>query len=167
MRDGYPTQRKSINRPVFRSSVFQPCKRSTGVIRVHIAHDNQLLRDSLSVALGRESHFNIVASSPEGAAGLEAVSQERADVLVLWVPWRTQPFDEITRYRQAAPAMKIVGLFTHASVRNEMIAAGADAVVDEADGLAPLVGAIRRVAPARTTDDGSRIDALSPPKRVC
>ncbi len=117
------------------------------MIRVHIAHDNHLLRDSLSFALSREPDIEVIEISPEGAAGLEAVSDTRADVLVLWVPWRTQPFDEITRYRRAAPSMKIVGLFTHSSVRNEMIAAGADAVVDEADGLAPLVEAIRQVAP--------------------
>jgi DNA-binding NarL/FixJ family response regulator len=117
------------------------------VIRVHIAHDNHLLRDSLSLALSREPEIEVIEISPEGATGLEAVADSRADVLILWVPWRTQPFDEITRYRRAAPAMKIVGLFTHSSVRNEMIAAGADAVVDEADGLATLIEAVRRVAP--------------------
>jgi DNA-binding NarL/FixJ family response regulator len=119
------------------------------VIRVHIAHDNRLLRDTLAIAVSRESEFEIVEISPEGAAGLDAVSEARPDVLVLWVPWRTQPFDEITRYRAAAPETRIVGLFTHSSVRNEMIAAGADAVVDEADGLAPLIEAIRRVASVR------------------
>jgi DNA-binding NarL/FixJ family response regulator len=123
------------------------------VIRVHIAHDNHLLRDSVGLALSREPRIEVVESSPEGAAGLEAVSDERADVLVLWVPWRTQPFDEITRYRRAAPSMKIVGLFTHTSVRNEMIAAGADAVVDEADGLIPLIEAIRSVAPDLDSDE--------------
>lgn len=123
------------------------------MIRVHIAHDNHLLRDSLAIALSREPGIEIAEISPEGAAGLEAVSEERADVLVLWVPWRTQPFDEIKRYRRAAPGMKIVGLFTHSSVRNEMIAAGADAVVDEADGLAPLIDALRRVAPALNDED--------------
>jgi len=122
------------------------------VIRVHIAHDNHLLRDSLTIALGRETGIDVVEISPEGEAGLEAVSDERADVLILWVPWRTQPFHEIARYRLAAPTMKIVGLFTHASVRNEMIAAGADAVVDEADGLVPLVEAVRRVASNRASE---------------
>jgi DNA-binding NarL/FixJ family response regulator len=123
------------------------------VIQVHVAHDNHLLRDTLSIALSREPDFELIEISPEGAVGLEAVAEARPDVLVLWVPWRTQPFDEITRYRAAAPETRIVGLFTHSSVRNEMIAAGADAVVDEADGLAPLIEAIRRVAPTRDGSD--------------
>jgi DNA-binding NarL/FixJ family response regulator len=117
------------------------------VIRVHIAHDNHLLRDALAAALAHETDIEVVEVSPEGAAGLDAFDDRRADVLILWVPWRTKPFDEIARYRRAAPTTKIVGLYTHSSVRNEMIAAGADEVVDEADGMAPLLGAIRRLMP--------------------
>lgn len=123
------------------------------MIRVHIVHDNHLLRDTLAIALDREPGIETVEMSPEGATGLEAVSDGHADVLVLWVPWRTQPFDEIARHRRAAPGMKIVGLYTHTSVRNEMIAAGADTAVDEADGLDSLIEAIRRVAPVPADED--------------
>lgn len=117
------------------------------MIRVHLAHDNHLLRDALAVALAREPDIQIVEISPEGAAGLERFDDGRADVLVLSVPWRERPFEEITRYRREAPTTRIIGLYAHSTVRNEMIAAGADAVVDEADGIAPLVDAIRRLGP--------------------
>ncbi len=117
------------------------------MIRVHIAHDNHLLRDALAIALQRESDIEVVDVSPEGAVGLEAVDDGGIDVLILWVPWRTEPFIEITRYRRAAPTSRIIGLYTHSSIRNQMIAAGADAVVDEADGLRPLLDAIRQFAP--------------------
>lgn len=117
------------------------------MIRVHVAHDNHLLRDALAVALSAEPDIEVVGESPEGAVGMERLEESRADVLVLWVPWRERPFEEITRYRRAAPTTRIVGLYSHTSIRNEMLAAGADAVVDEEDGLGPLLEAIRRVAP--------------------
>ncbi len=117
------------------------------MIRVHIAHDNRLLRDALTAALAREPDIAIVEVSPEGGTGLERFDDRRADVLILWVPWRERPFEEITRYRREAPTTRIIGLYTHSTVRNEMIAAGADAVIDEADGLAPLIDAIRRLGP--------------------
>ena len=117
------------------------------MIRLHIAHDNHLLRDALAIALQREPDIEVVEVSPEGASGLEAVDDGRCDVLILWVPWRTEPFTEITRYRRAVPTSRIIGLYTHSSIRNQMIAAGADAVVDEADGLQPLLDAIRQFTP--------------------
>ena len=117
------------------------------MIRVHIAHDNHLLRDALAVALAQEPDLKVVETSPEGAVGLEAVDDSRADVLLLWVPWRLEPFNEITRYRRAAPTTKIIGLYTHSSMRNQMIAAGADAVIDEGDGLESLLATIRQVMP--------------------
>ena len=58
------------------------------VIRVHIAHDNHLMRDTLAVALSAQLDIKVVEESPEGAAGLEHFDDSRADVLVLWVPWR-------------------------------------------------------------------------------
>lgn len=115
------------------------------VIRVHVAHDNHLMRDALALALSHQPDIDVVEESPEGAIGLEAFDDRRADVLVLWVPWRERPFEEMTRYRRAAPTTKIVGLYTDGSIKREMISAGADAVVDEADGLAPLLDAIRHL----------------------
>lgn len=117
------------------------------MIRVHIAHDNHLLRDGVAFALSHEPDIKVVEVSPEGRAGLDAFDDDAVDVLILWVPWPEPPFEEVTRYRKKAPTTRIVGLYTHTKMRNEMIAAGADEVVDEAAGLAPLLAAIRRVAP--------------------
>ena len=71
----------------------------------------------------------------------------RIDVLVLAVSPREHAFEEVTRYRRLTPTTKIVGIYRTRRVRNEMIAAGVDATVDELDGLGVLLAAVRRVAP--------------------
>ena len=39
------------------------------MIRVHVAHDNPLLRDTLASALAAEPDIEVVEKSPEGDAG--------------------------------------------------------------------------------------------------
>lgn len=116
-------------------------------IRVHIAHDNPLQRDTLAYALAAQPDIKVVEMSPEGEAGLEKVDDRRADVLLLAIPNWEEVFEEVCRYRRLTPTTKIVGLYRTGQGKNGMIAAGADAVVDEYAGLAELIKAIRRVAP--------------------
>lgn len=116
-------------------------------IRVHVAHDNPLLRDTLAFALAAQPDIQIVEISPEGEAGMQRVNDRRTDVLVLAVSPREPVFDEVVRYRRLTPTTKIVGLYTTRSVKHQMVAAGTDAVVFEHDGLGAVIEAVRLVAP--------------------
>jgi DNA-binding NarL/FixJ family response regulator len=117
------------------------------VIRVHVAHDNPLLRDTLAAALSHEADLWVKEASPEGREGLARVDDAKIDVLVLAVPPHEDAAGEVARYRRLTPTTRIVGVYSHPKVRDGMAAAGADAVVDEYAGLGPLLEAIRRVAP--------------------
>jgi DNA-binding NarL/FixJ family response regulator len=100
----------------------------------------------LAIALSTQPDIEIVGSSPDGPTGQELFDDTRTDVLLLWVPWRERPFEQVTLYRRQAPTTRIVGLSTHVTIRNQMLAAGVDAIVDEADGVESLLAAIRQVA---------------------
>jgi len=56
------------------------------LIKVHVAHDNPLLRETLASSLAAQPGIKIVQMSPEGEVGLGQVDDRRTDVLVLAVP---------------------------------------------------------------------------------
>lgn len=81
------------------------------MIKVHVAHDNPLLRDTLAFSLAAQPDIKLVQMSPEGEEGQRRVDDSRTDVLVVAVGPREQPFDEVTRYRQLPSTTKIVGIY--------------------------------------------------------
>lgn len=114
------------------------------MIRVHVVHDHPVVRDSLSQSLGRERDIVVVGVSPDGAAGAEAVRRSRSDVIVLTPSWREPPAVWVGRYRDVAPAARIV-LLQPASGEDGSEVAGADAAVITG-GLVELLASIRCVA---------------------
>lgn len=114
------------------------------MIRVHIAHDHKVLRDAISEIIGSEPDIDVIELSNEGFEGL-AHTKESTDVLVVGVPWDQEVTVWLGRYRQALPSAKIVALYIEPSNREPLLAAGADAAVDVADGSRAVVDAIRAV----------------------
>lgn len=122
------------------------------MIRVHIAHDHQVLREAIADIIGSEPDIEILELTPEGLEGLAHVDQ-RTDVLVVGVPWDQEVTLWLRRYREALPDAKIVALFMDPSNHDPLIAAGANAAVDVADGSRAVVEAIRAVV-----GDRDRVD---------
>lgn len=114
------------------------------MIRVSIVHDHRVLRESIIAALRSEPDIEFVEVSSGGGAGPDSFDG-KADVLLLGVPWGENPFSQVARYREMFPGTKIVGLYTEEVVRRALLASGADAAVDAADGLEALRAAVRSV----------------------
>lgn len=114
------------------------------MIRVHIAHDHRVLRDAISQIIGNEPDITVIELSNEGFEGLAHID-ETTDVLVVGVPWDQEVTVWLGRYRQALPNSKIVALYMDPSNREPLLAAGADAAVDVAEGSRSVVDAIRAV----------------------
>ena len=114
------------------------------MIRVRISTDSHDLRTSLGVALSREIDMEVIEASPRIALQSEAIDRN-ADVVVLLVPWQSDPSEAVVRCRRRDPAAKIIGHCMHASMREELLAGGADEVVDGGGQLGLLIDAIRRV----------------------
>lgn len=109
------------------------------MIRVYVAYHHPVIRESLANALARDAAIQVVGRR-SGKDGLADVARLRPDVLVLSEPGSESAADLVTRYRDAAPGIKIVLLDSGANNGS-----GADVEL-ASEGTACIVQAAKSVA---------------------
>ena len=117
------------------------------MIRVEVVADHLPLRQALATALSFEAGIDAVESREESFSAAESRESVRtpAHVLVLAEPLVRDLGRWAASVRKAAPGVKIVLLaITHRA--DELSGRGlADAVIDAAGGVLPLLAAVRSV----------------------
>ena len=115
------------------------------LIRILIADDSALLRESLTSFLAQEPGFEVVASVGDGLEAVEAANLQGPDVVVMdcRLP-RLDGFEATRRIRGRHPATGVVLLTSYAGDRAEAMTAGADALLLKDCAPEELIEAIRR-----------------------
>lgn len=111
---------------------------------VFLAVDNVLLRESLSISLGRQTGVRVVVSA-DGGTGPRAAAGLRPDVIVTCDRYPETPDVVSAEYRKASPRSKIILLLLSHRPDDLDDNGGADAAVDGMGGLDALMYEIRRV----------------------
>ena len=117
------------------------------MIRVLLVEDNQVFREALELLLGLRENIEVVGSVGDGNHAVEAVLEQRPDVVVM--DYRLPGLDGVqaTRaVRDAMPGVAVVCLTASANMRevDALYEAGAVACLSKDQELDEIVAAIER-----------------------
>ena len=118
-------------------------------IRVAIVDDHRLIRDALSDLISVEPDIDVVASVGDGAAALNAIAEERLDVLLLDLALPdVNGLDLIARIRNSSPTTRVLVLSMHSEPEYAAAARerGAAGLVSKSAPVEELIEAIHVVA---------------------
>lgn len=118
-------------------------------IRVVIADDHRLLRESLHAPLSPANGIDIVGEASTGAAAIETAGVTRPDVLVVDIALPDMNgIDVVRRVAADFPAIRVVALSGYADrlFIEEMLKAGASAYVTKSASTEELLSGIRAAA---------------------
>jgi DNA-binding NarL/FixJ family response regulator len=153
-------------------------------VRIVLADDHPILRESLREALDREEGIEVLADVGDGRAAVEAVKAHAPDVAILDI---TMPelngIDAARAIREASPDTAVVCLSVHGErgMVTAMLRAGATGYVLKSAASGVLLEAVRTVAAGKTYlcsevaddirkqhvdgGDGGAFEALTPRER--
>ena len=118
------------------------------MIRVLLVEDNDVYRSSLELLLGLQPGLAVVGAVGSGSEAADAVTAHEAEVVLM--DYRLPGLDgaEATRAVIAASGAAVVCLTAEATVeeREEILRAGASALVEKGDPIEALAAAIRSAA---------------------
>ena len=115
-------------------------------MRILLADDHSLVRQSLAHVLSREPDLEIVGEAWDGKLAVEVARELRPDVVLMDISMPVMDGIEATRRICAeCPAVRVIGLsmFTHAEQARPMLDAGAAGYVCKTDAPDVLLKAIR------------------------
>lgn len=122
------------------------------MVRILIADDHAVMRQSLSTSLGEEPDFTIVGEAADGKAALEKARALHPDVILMDLGMPKMSGLEATRIINAEmPDIRVIGLsmFEEKERANAMIEAGAVAYLSKSCSVDTLTSTIRRCAGKR------------------
>jgi DNA-binding NarL/FixJ family response regulator len=122
-------------------------------IRIILADDHGLVRQSVASLLRDEPDFDVVAECADGREMLEAVSRERPAVVVLDVSMpELNGIEAMRRLKDIAPATRVIALssFADQAYVQAMLEAGAVGYVVKSGEASDLISAIRHATPRNT-----------------
>lgn len=108
------------------------------MIRVHVVHEERVMREAIADALSREPGLSVVGLSGHDCRD---VARSRPDVVLHSVGHRSDVAQLVADCRELSPRAKIV-LLLLGGIRDG-VGSTADAAVDASDGLAALAAAVR------------------------
>ena len=118
------------------------------MIRVLLVEDNDVYRSSLELLLGLQSGLEVVGAVGSGSEAAGAATTHEADVVLM--DYRLPGLDgaEATRAVIAASGAAVICLTAEATAeeREEILRAGASALVEKGDPIEALAAAIRSAA---------------------
>ena len=118
------------------------------VTRVLLADDHNLVRAGVRRILESHPGIEVVGEVADGAAALEFLSREPADVLVLDLSMPGMDgFETLKRVRAVAPAIKVLVLSMHADAEYvaRAVREGADGYILKDSAVHDLVNAVKAV----------------------
>ena len=119
------------------------------VIRVLLVEDNDVYRSSLELLLALQAGIDVVGAVGAGNEAAAAAARHRADVVLM--DYRLPGLDGAAATREviAASGAAVVCLTAEATAeeREEIVRAGASALVEKGDPVEALAAAIRAAAP--------------------
>ena len=121
------------------------------MIRVLVVDDHPVLRAGLEAVLRAEPGFRCVGTATDGAAMRRELGRARPTVVVLDRRLGDEDGLDLCRElrdRDGGPAVVIYTADDEERIRDEALAAGANAVVEKAGGIDLLFDAIRMAARA-------------------
>ncbi|MGF7234504.1 MAG: response regulator transcription factor [Frankia sp.] len=117
-------------------------------VRVVIADDTDSVRDLVCLLLDLEPDFTVVGQARNGAEAVDVVAEAHPDLVLLDVVMPVlDGISALPRVRAAAPGARVV-VFTgsiEGSMEREVVALGADALVDKGLVNGPFVARLREV----------------------
>jgi two-component system NarL family response regulator len=119
------------------------------MIRLLLADDHAIVRESLREILERETDLQVVAEAGDGLSALALTHQEQPTVLVTDISMPgLDGVALVQRLTQECPAVKVLALSSHLDRRilTNMMDAGALGYVNKASGRLELLAGIRAVA---------------------
>lgn len=119
------------------------------MIRLLLADDHAIVRESLREILEREADFQVVAEAGDGLSALALTQQEKPTVLVTDISMPGLDGVALTqRVTRECPAVQVLALSSHLDRRilTNMMDAGALGYINKAAGRAELLSGIRAVA---------------------
>lgn len=133
------------------------------MIKVIIADDQSLVRESLRLVLEQEPDISIIAEAVNGKEVIDAVIKEKPDVVVTDIQMPEMGGVELTRTLQSVyPEIKIIGLTMYEEdyLVVEMMEAGAKGYLMKDSGIGPVAEAIHAVSRNRKYFCDSTSDKL-------
>lgn len=124
-------------------------------IRILVADDNSVVRESLDRALSEEN-FAVVGAAPDGQTAVEMAKSLCPDVVLMDYTMPVLNGAEATRQILSAnPAIVVIGLSVDSDGRilEEMRNAGVSAYIVKSSGFGDLVTAIRSHVRQRNSDE--------------
>lgn len=122
-------------------------------IRILLADDHTILRDSLSQAFQEEKDIEIVGQAGDGRAAVEKARELRPDIVVMDINMPHLNGIEATReILRQAPGVRVIVLSMHSArpCLKEVFRVGASGYVHKNCGFDELVHAVRTVAEGKT-----------------
>jgi CheY-like chemotaxis protein len=151
--------RFTISMPLEKSSPVKPefvpmsceigthaASKENGRIRILLADDHKVLRESLAQMLGAENEFEIVGQAEDGNMAVELAGALKPDVVLMDINMPNMDGTTATRIiAQRHPDIQVIGLSFHKAEEraDEMINAGAWLYVSKTAPVDQLKGAIR------------------------
>lgn len=111
---------------------------SPGTLRILLADDHDIMRESLAAMLDDEEDFAVVGQAADGAEAVRLAQNLRPDVVLMDVGMPgTNGIEATAAIRSALPKVRVVGLsmYDDADTRSRMLAAGAEALIPK--GVSP------------------------------
>ncbi|MDX6481901.1 MAG: hypothetical protein QOG85_2411 [Gaiellaceae bacterium] len=120
-------------------------------VRVVLVEDNDVFREALELMLGMRDEVEVVAAVGDGAAAVAATLEHRPDVVLM--DYRMPVLDGVeatTHLLAELPDLRVVALTASADAgqRQELLTAGAVAVLGKDQELDEIVAAIQQAASA-------------------
>jgi two-component system chemotaxis response regulator CheB len=139
-----------------------PRTTASGITRVMLADDHQMMLNGLHVLLDGEQDMTVVGQAADGQAALSRFAELAPDVVVMDISMPHLDGVETTREMIArTPSTKVVALSAHSDIGtvNRIVAAGATGYLTKNRAYGELAQAIRSVEQSRAyfSDDVARL----------
>ncbi|MFW5803094.1 MAG: response regulator [Verrucomicrobiota bacterium] len=125
---------------------------NAATLRVLVADDHDLVRESLAALLEEEENIAVVAKASDGRETIRLAQAVRPDVVLMDVSMpELDGIQAATAIRAELPEIRIVGLSMHSDSKTEtrMLNAGAEAFLPKDASPEELVAVIRNACPAQ------------------
>src|SRR6185312_3651239 len=114
-------------------------------IRILIAEDHKLIRETWTYILNNDGRFSVVASCSDSAEAVRLAEEEKPDVILMDINMTPlNGFEATAKFAMVSPDSRVIGLSFYSEILfvKKMLAAGAKGYVTKNSGRAEMYEAI-------------------------